>query len=234
MMIRAILLDIEGTTTPIDFVHKTLFPYAKQRIGYYVASHFGKLREDIVQLSDEHAHDTGYTLPLDPTEPGSVSAYLESLIERDRKSTPLKSIQGLIWSEGYESGDLVSTVYDDVPPAFRRWKAANKTIAIYSSGSVLAQQLIFKFSNHGDLTGSIDNYFDTHVGHKRESSSYRTIAGELRFDASEILFLSDVENELDAASEAGMGVVLVVRDGPEQVETRYRFVRSLDELSEES
>ncbi|MDI1242350.1 MAG: acireductone synthase, partial [bacterium] len=131
---KAILLDIEGTTTPIDFVHKVLFPYAKERMGKYVEMHFGKLTDEISQLVDESSHDETYTVPVDLTDPASISAYLEHLISVDRKSTPLKSVQGNLWREGYESGELESIVYDDVPLAFQRWTTDGKTIAIYSSG----------------------------------------------------------------------------------------------------
>src|SRR4030095_15581835 len=133
-MMKAILLDIEGTTTPIDFVLETLFPYSRVRIGRYVETHFDALGNEIGQLVNESAKDESYTVPVDPREPGSVSAYLEHLIDDNRKSTPLKSIQGIIWKEGYESGELTSIVFDDVPRAFERWKAAGKTIAIFSSG----------------------------------------------------------------------------------------------------
>jgi len=209
---KAILLDIEGTTTPIDFVHKVLFPYAKERVGKYVETHFGKLSNEIAQLVDESSHDETYTVPVDPTEPGSVSAYLEHLIAVDRKSTPLKSIQGSIWKLGYESGELKSIVYDDVPPAFERWTGDGKTVAIYSSGSVLAQKLLFRYTYHGDLTPFISANFDTNVGHKRESESYRVIADKLGFAPSEILFISDIEAELDAARAAGLSTVQSLRD----------------------
>lgn len=225
---KAILLDIEGTTTPIDFVHKTLFPYAKSRIGKYVEQHFGALSGEIAQLIDESTHDGTYTVPVDPTEPGSVAAYLEHLIDADRKSTPLKAIQGNIWKEGYGSGELKSVVYADVPPAFSRWSAAGKLIAIYSSGSVLAQQQLFRYTDHGDLSPFIANYFDTHTGPKRAAESYGIIADELKYSAGELLFLSDVAEELDAASLAGMETAHVVRDGPAPSPARHRVIAGLD------
>lgn len=229
---KAILLDIEGTTTPIDFVHKTLFPFAKERIGKYVAHHFDSLHDEITQLVDENSKDSGYTVPLDPTEPGSVSAYLEHLIDLDRKSTPLKSIQGKIWQEGYESGELQSVIFDDVPHAFERWKSEKKKIAIYSSGSVLAQKLIFKYSNHGDLSEFISDYFDTRVGHKREVKSYQTITAELGRDADDILFVSDIPEELDAARGSGMQTALSVREGNEPIEgdPNHRVITTFDEI----
>ena len=210
---KAILLDIEGTTTPIVFVHDVLFPFAKARIGKFVETHFDALRNEIEQIVDERAHDEKYTVPVDPREPGSVSTYLEFLIDNDRKSTPLKTIQGKIWEAGYESGELVSPVFADVPSAFRRWKDAGITIAIYSSGSVLAQKLLFRHTDHGDLTPFISNYFDTTTGGKREAESYAKIASELGFDPEGILFCSDIPEELDAAQASGMSTALVVRPG---------------------
>ena len=220
---NAILLDIEGTTTPIDFVHKVLFPYAKVRVGKYVEMHFGKLSDEISQLVHESWYDETYTVPVEPTEPGSVAAYLEHLISVDRKSTPLKSIQGDLWKEGYESGELKSIVYDDVPPAFERWTTEGKIIAIYSSGSVLAQKLLFGYTDHGDLTPFISANFDTNIGHKREAESYRTIAQELNCNAENILFLSDIPEELAAAEEAGYQTRLVVRPNNAEHDAAERF-----------
>lgn len=221
-MTKAILLDIEGTTTPIDFVHRTLFPYAKSHIGKYVEQHFGELSHEIAELADESAHDVTYTIPFDPLEPGSVAAYLEHLIDIDRKSTPLKSIQGKIWKAGYESGELRSIVYDDVPRAFERWARDDKLIAIYSSGSILAQQLLFRFTGHGDLTPFISNYIDTATGGKRESQSYQRISEFLGIDERDILFLSDIPAELDAARDSGMQTLLVIRPGNAEVEFDHR------------
>lgn len=215
---KAILLDIEGTTTPIDFVHQTLFPFAKERIAKFVETQFDLLRHEIEQLVDESAIDTTYTIPVDPTEPGSIAKYLEYLIDQDRKSTPLKSIQGQIWKDGYESGELKSVVFDDVPRAFERWRSEEKTIAIFSSGSVLAQQLLFRYTDHGDLTQHISAYFDTNVGPKRDPASYSEIADELGYAANSILFCSDIQEELAAATRAGMRSVLVVRPGNKPVE----------------
>lgn len=229
---KAILLDIEGTTTPIDFVHKVLFPFAKERIGKYVEQHFDELSSEIAQLFDESSHDATYTVPVDPNEPGSVAAYLEHLIDHDRKSTPLKSIQGNIWKEGYESGDLKSIVYDDVPVAFERWIDDGKTIAIYSSGSVLAQKLLFGYTNSGDLTRFISANFDTNIGHKRDPESYRKIAESLSVDASETTFLSDIPEELTAAIEAGLAALLVVRPGNAEhpATGQFRSITSFDQI----
>lgn len=231
-MTKAILLDIEGTTTPIDFVHKTLFPFAKERIDKYVEMHFGELSKEIAELVGESSHDETYTVPVDPTEPGSIAAYLEHLIDVDRKSTPLKAIQGGIWKEGYESGKLKSIVYNDVPSAFERWTAAGKTIAMYSSGSVLAQKLLFGYTNHGDLSPFLSNHFDTTTGHKRDPESYRKIADSLSLDAGDIVFLSDIPEELEAATEAGLDPIMVIRPGNAEhpAAGRYRTITSFDEI----
>ncbi len=231
-MIKAFLLDIEGTTTPIDFVHKVLFPYAARHIGEYVALHFDDLRPEIEQLSVESAADEGFTEPFDPTEPGSVSHYLEHLIACDRKSTPLKAIQGNIWCAGYESGELISPVFSDVPDAFAAFRNEKRSIAIYSSGSVLAQKLIFRWSESGDLTPFISFYFDTNVGHKRETQSYTIIAAKMGLDPQNILFASDIAEELDAAAAAGCRTALAVRPGNAKSENvgGHPRIESLTEL----
>ncbi len=213
---KAILLDIEGTTTPIDFVHQTLFPFAKAKIGDYLRENFNALKDEIEQLEIEYHTDFKdqiYGRKFDENSPESVTNYLEFLIEIDRKSTPLKSLQGKIWQKGYESGELLSEVFADVPKAFEKWKAEGKTIAIYSSGSILAQKLLFVYTQFGDLNPFISNYFDTNIGGKKESESYRKIAKSLSFLPAEVLFVSDVLAELDAASEAGLKTILSIREG---------------------
>jgi len=231
-MAKAILLDIEGTTTPIDFVHKKLFPFAATRIAEFFRENFNGLTNEIGQLVEEHANFND-TVDLDANEPDSVSAYLIHLIKIDRKSTPLKSIQGKIWQAGYESGELKSEIFDDVPPAFKKWQAAGKTIAIYSSGSVLAQKLLFKYTDRGDLTPFISAYFDTTSGGKKESESYSKIAAELRLQPHEILFVSDVLAELDAAKDAGLQTALSIRKGNAKVESGHdhKSIESFDQLA---
>lgn len=229
---KVILLDIEGTTTTIDFVHKVLFPFARQRIGEYVFGGFGRLGNFIAELETEHSSDADYPAAFDRNSPQSVSNYLKYLIDVDRKSTPLKVIQGEIWSSGYESGMIKSDVFADVPPAFARWKTAGKTIAIYSSGSVLAQQLLFRYTDHGDLTEFISYYFDTNVGHKAERDSYVNIAESLDVAPQSILFVSDVPSELAAARDAGLSAILSVRKGNAQVENsdQWPVATSFDEI----
>ncbi len=213
---KAILLDIEGTTTPIDFVHKTLFPFAKAKINEYLNENFAEIKDEISQLKGEYKLDFQnqvYGRKFDEKSPESVSNYLKFLIEVDRKSTPLKSLQGKIWQKGYESSELKSVMFEDVPRAFEHWKSKNKTIAIYSSGSILAQKLLFGYTNAGDLNSFISNYFDTTIGGKREVKSYKNIAKKLSFPPVEILFISDVTEELNAASEAGFSTLLSIRAG---------------------
>jgi enolase-phosphatase E1 len=239
-MIKAILLDIEGTTTPIDFVHQTLFPFAFEKIGEYLEKNFDSIQTELAQLRAEHARDFENGLDVPPLHETarenavkSLTNYLHFLIKTDRKSTPLKSLQGKIWQSGYESGELVSEIYDDVPQAFERWKSEAKTIAIYSSGSVLAQKLLFKYTNHGDLTSFISGYFDTRVGHKREAESYRKIASAESFPHVEnFLFVSDIEAELDAAGKAGMQTVLSVRQGnaPLSSAPTHKIIHGFDEI----
>ncbi|HEX5083924.1 MAG TPA: acireductone synthase [Blastocatellia bacterium] len=222
-----ILLDIEGTTTPIDFVYKTLFPFARARVRDYLSRNWDapEVQADLAQLRAERSADLSHGLNPPALEGESSSeliesaiAYIHWLMDRDRKSTPLKSIQGRIWQEGYRAGELFSEVFDDVPPAFARWRRQNKLICIYSSGSALAQKLLFAHTAAGDLTGHIYRYFDTTVGHKIEAGSYQRIAEELRLAPAEIVFISDVIAELDAARAAGMKTILATRPGNRPVE----------------
>ena len=229
---KSILLDIEGTTTPIDFVHEVLFSFARSKMPGYVAANFESLAPEIEQLIVEHEKDLGYTDHFDPASTKSVAKYLAFLIDEDRKSTPLKSIQGKIWKEGYDSGKLKSVVFEDVPRAFERLKDAGMTIAIFSSGSVLAQELLFHYTDHGDLTPFISTYFDTNTGAKRDPQSYASIAAELDTSPGEILFVSDVVAELDAARDAGVPTALAVRPGNVPIETdvSYQIVTTFDGL----
>lgn len=233
---KAILLDIEGTTTPIDFVHKTLFPYAAANIDTFVTENFDSIRAEIAQLQTEYKKDFSeqlYGRDFRVSDPQSVANYLHFLIETDRKSTPLKSLQGQIWERGYASGELQSEMFADVPPAFERWKQQGKTIAIYSSGSILAQKLIFRYSNRGDLSSYISAYFDTNTGPKRETESYVKIAAALNHPPKRIGFFSDITAELNAARTAGMQTTLLARPGNESVSDaeNHRRIESFDELS---
>jgi enolase-phosphatase E1 len=218
--ISAILLDVEGTTTPIDFVYKTLFPFASAHVEDFLRRHFQETETSnlIAQLQDASKSDCANGAPS-WTESGSgqtignVAAYVRRLIARDSKITPLKTLQGKIWEEGFRGGDLKGEVYPDVALAFARWKARGKLIAIFSSGSVLAQRLLFAYSTAGNLSSFLDAYFDTTIGPKREAGSYKKIAAALQLPPIQILFISDVEAELDAAGIAGMKTALSLRPG---------------------
>ena len=212
-MIRALLLDVEGTTTPIDFVTRVLFPFARRRLRAFLDARAGDpaLAGDLALLRSDHAAER--SRGESPPSPDDPAALAEWLMDRDRKATGLKALQGRIWEEGYRSGELRSVVYDDVPPALARWRRDGRRIAIYSSGSILAQRLLFAHTAHGDLTPQIDAYFDTTSGSKKESSSYRRIAGDLGLDPASMLFLSDVPQELEAARAAGFRTGLSLRPG---------------------
>jgi enolase-phosphatase E1 len=232
----AVLLDVEGTTTPIEFVTGTLFPFARDRFAAFLRDHgtHPAVGEDLERLREEHRREG----PADPPpawndgDPlAAATSYLLWLTERDRKSTALKSLQGRIWEEGFRAGTLVAPVYPDVAPALGRWKAAGREACIFSSGSVLAQRLVFGHSSAGDLTPLLGAFFDTTTGPKREPGSYRLIATARGRAAPEWLFLSDVAEELDAARAAGMQTTLVVRPGaPEPAAASHPVVRSFDEL----
>ena len=218
------LLDIEGTTSPVSFVYDVLFPYARKHMSDFIVSHSGdsSLQADLRLLAHENALDRAsgapiiylaQTLSQDPTEAIQASiAYLFWLMDKDRKSTVLKSIQGRIWAEGYEKRELQSEVFPDVPRALERWHAASR-VAIYSSGSVEAQKYLFGYTTVGDLTPSIDAYFDTTTGPKFDSASYRKIAEAMNTDSAGTLFISDSIRELDAARDAGMATLLSIRPG---------------------
>lgn len=215
--VRAILLDVEGTTTPVRFVHDTLFPYSRQRMAEFLRAHVheGDVHGDVAGLRVEHARDTaaGNAPPAwAQDDVASAAAYARWLIDQDRKLTPLKSLQGRIWQEGYASGALKGQVYDDVAAAFAGWQRAGKTLAIFSSGSVLAQRLLFTHSEAGDLERFLSAHFDTATGPKADPASYTRIAAALGRLPSEVLFLSDVASELDAARAAGMPTGLLARE----------------------
>lgn len=230
---RAILLDIEGTTTPIAFVHDVLFTYARTHARDYLAHHANDtgIDTDIAQLRAEHARETDQPPPL-TDDLDSIANYVNWLIDRDRKSTGLKSLQGKIWREGYEAGTLKSQVFSDVRPAFERWRKAGLQIGIFSSGSALAQQLLFAHTEDGDLTPFISAYFDTTVGGKGDAESYRRIAEQLNLPANGILFVSDVTKELTAASGAAMNTRLSIRPGnqPQPDAERFQIIHTFDEL----
>jgi enolase-phosphatase E1 len=234
-----LLLDIEGTTTPIAFVTETLFPYARTHIRSYLERHGDapQYLELLRTFRQEHAADAQARLNVPPWSGigaearASVEAYAEWLMDRDRKSPALKELQGYVWEEGYRNGELVAPVFPDVPRAFERWRSAGTDIGIFSSGSVLAQRWLFRCSSAGDLSHFLCCHFDTHTGPKKTATSYERIAREVDKPPAEILFVSDVVGELDAARAAGMKTVMAQRPGnPPQPEHDHAVVASFDEL----
>ena len=223
-MIRVVLTDIEGTTSSISFVHDVLFPYASARMEEFVRAK---------QSDPEVAEQLAVVAEKAGVDAGDVDALVEVLqtwITEDRKETPLKVIQGLIWERGYREGELKGHVYDDAVDYLQRWHDRGLRLFVYSSGSVRAQKLIFGFSSAGDLTPFFSGYFDTRIGGKKEAGSYASILDELGVEPETVLFLSDVEEELAAAEEAGLKTAWLVREG-ELPATDDRFVaRSFAEV----
>lgn len=206
MSIKAIVTDIEGTTTSISFVADVLFPYAKARIQNFVLDN-----ADVPEVEAEIN-----AVRLEAGEPAAslqrVGEILVSWIEQDLKITPLKTLQGMIWRAGYEDGSLKGHLYPEVADILKGWKARGIQLNIYSSGSVAAQKLLFGYSEAGDLTPLFDNFFDTRIGGKREADSYRAILNTLALPGDAVLFLSDVVAELDAAAEAGLLTIALDRE----------------------
>lgn len=219
------LLDVEGTVAPLTLTTEQLFPFARAHFPEFLGARFSdpEVRDDLALLVAENRAEIDPDAPRVSTQchsdafgrpafvNGSLS-YLLWLMDRDRKSTALKSLQGKIWKAGFESGELKGTLFADVPEAFWRWSAAGK-VAIYSSGSVEAQKLLFGHTVFGDLRPLIAGYFDTRTGPKLESASYASIAKAMEVEPGEAVFFSDVVKELDAAREAGMETRLVAREG---------------------
>ena len=226
---RAVVLDIEGTTTPIDFVYRELFPYACAHAEAFLRRHQGDagLTEALALLEEDRLAE----LRRGETPPDAVLDFVYWLMDRDRKARGLKRLQGLIWEQGYRDGSLHGEVYADVRPALERWTARGLSVDLYSSGSVLAQRLIFESTAYGDLTPFVQRYFDTETGAKTDVASYVRIIESVGVAAPQALFVSDAVAELDAASAAGLRTALCVReaDGPVPA-TTHPIVRTFDEI----
>jgi len=205
-LIKAIVTDIEGTTSDIRFVHQVLFPYARERLAGYLRQHAGQAV--VAQALDDLRREIGQ--PAADLE--SLIGTLFSFMDQDRKSTALKALQGMIWRDGYRQGDFFGHLYPDVAPRLEAWQRQGIRLYVYSSGSVQAQQLLFGYSDAGDLRPLLSGYFDTRIGAKREVAAYRAIAGELDLPPEAILFLSDITQELDAARSAGWLTCRLVRE----------------------
>jgi enolase-phosphatase E1 len=209
MSIKAILTDIEGTTSAVSFVFEVLFPYAAKHLPEFVRQNaeradVAEQLQAVRQDSDEPAADVERVIGI-----------LLSWIAEDRKATPLKALQGMVWQQGYQAGQLKGHVYPDAVEALKRWHQDGYQLFVYSSGSIQAQRLIFGCSEAGDLSPLFSGYFDTTSGPKREAQSYQRITREMGYQPEQILFLSDIVQELDAAREAGMATCGLVRDGGE-------------------
>lgn len=222
--VRAIVTDIEGTTTDINFVHEVLFPYAHAKLPDFLHANADTpaVAEQIDAVRSE------MDAPNAPLE--AVIDQLLHWIETDQKVTPLKALQGMVWADGYQRGDFKGHLYSDVAPALRQWKDLGKALYVYSSGSVQAQKLLFGYSDAGDLTPLFSGYFDTHIGHKREAAAYHRIVTELDLPPAAVLFLSDVVEELDAAKQAGMQTLQLVREGTQAGNT-HACVTRFDEIA---
>ncbi|WP_348264401.1 acireductone synthase [Telmatobacter sp. DSM 110680] len=232
---KLFLLDVEGTIAPISLVYDQLFPYARAHFQAFLQLHGGEpgVVSDLTMLAEENVGETDESVPrfTTPEYWDDAIPYLNWLMDRDRKSTALKSLQGRIWQRGFETDELTGTLFPDVPKALERWSATSQ-VAIYSSGSVAAQLLMFRHSNYGDLSPLISGYFDTRTGPKTSPASYEFIAATMSLEPGEIMFFSDVVRELDPAREAGCHTRLVMREGNIPVEDAHghRRIKSFNVL----
>jgi enolase-phosphatase E1 len=238
--VRVLLLDIEGTTTPVDFFSRTLLPFARRRLEEFLSLRGGELgvREDLNGLRKQHAADMGANLEPPAWSAGSPDADLASALayiywsmDRDSKYAALKSLQGKIWRDGFKMGELRGEVYPDVPSALSRWSQNGTLICIYSTVSVIAQRLLFSTATAGNLTGFIHSNFDLAAGAKNDPQSYLRIAGSLTLPPRQILFISAVAEELDAALHAGMRTALCIRtQASEGSEGNHSVIRSFHDI----
>ncbi len=223
-MISAILTDIEGTTSSISFVKDVLFPYSRERMMSFVAHHADN--PDVAKLFDEVRALCGMELST-----VQVAEQLIRWIDEDRKSPPLKALQGMIWEEGYRKRDYCGHIYEDAVRKLREWKAQGIDLYVFSSGSVHAQKLLFGHTEYGDLTPLFSGYFDTRIGPKQDADSYREIARQIGLPPASILFLSDVEGELDAAKSAGFLTCQLVRESTDSGRTAHDRAADFDAIN---
>lgn len=223
-MIRAILTDIEGTTSSISFVKNVLFPYAREHMAGFIRDHANE--PEVAALLRDVSREAGMDLTND-----EAVRQLQQWMDTDKKITALKALQGMIWLKGYSDGDFLGHIYVDAAEKLQHWHSLGYRLYIYSSGSVPAQKLLFGHNEFGDLTRIFSGYFDTRVGNKREKSSYLDIAGETGLQPEEILFLSDIEAELDAAAEAGLATLQLVREEDGTIPSpAHKQVKSFSEI----
>jgi len=215
-MIKAIITDIEGTTSSLSFVKECLFPYARANMGSFLQANVNN--ETVKKLLADVNAEVGAVLDLN-----QATEQLIQWIDEDKKITPLKALQGLIWEVGYHRGELTGHLYEDAIRNLQTWKAQGFDLYVYSSGSVYAQKLLFSHTEVGDLTPLFSGYFDTHIGNKQESSSYENIVAHIGLPAEQLLFLSDIEGELNAAQDAGLQTIWLTRDEtPESSATHWQ------------
>ena len=224
-MLPAIVTDIEGTTSRIDFVHQVLFPYARARISEFLHEH----QQDPKVAAEIAA--VRRTIAAPAVSLATVIQQLIDWIDQDRKVTELKTLQGMIWQHGFESSQFSAHVYPDAVECLGRWHQAGHSIYVYSSGSIAAQKLFFRYSVFGDLSALFSGYFDTTIGGKREPGSYLRIAEAIDQAPGAILFLSDLEAELDAAASAGLDTTQLIRaDAPPESHGRHRVASNFREV----
>jgi enolase-phosphatase E1 len=229
-MIKAILTDIEGTTSSISFVRDVLFPYAAQHLPMFVRAN--AQTPVVAEQLCAAAREAGVA---EDDYPAIISA-LQYWIAEDKKVTPLKALQGMLWEHGYRNGDYRAHVYPDAFEQLNRWHAAGLPLYVYSSGSIQAQKLFFAYSEFGDMTPLFSNYFDTTSGAKQEAESYRNIAAAMGFPPQDILFLSDIVGELDAAKAAGLQTCWLIRpadtgaDAAAIAESRHVLAQNFAEI----
>lgn len=229
-MIKAILTDIEGTTTSLSFVKDVLFPYARAHMAEFVQEHASDA-EVMPLLQDVGREIQAASGTHQAVTTAQVIGKLIQWMDEDKKITPLKMLQGMIWEEGYARKSFYGHLYPDAIENLRKWKAFGLELYIYSSGSVQAQKLLFSHTEQGDLTPLFSGYFDTHIGGKKESESYRRIAERLDYDPDTILFLSDSKEELDAARAAGFNTVCLTRSDAPDPQAEHLQVSNFDEIS---
>ena len=223
-MIKGIVTDIEGTTTALSFVKEVLFPYARAHLADFVRSHADDV--SVKALLEETCQVSGEKLDTE-----QAITQLLDWIDQDKKVTPLKSLQGLIWQTGYQQGDFNGHIYEDAAEYLKKWHSQDLTLYVYSSGSVQAQKLLFGHTEFGDLTPLFSGYFDTHIGGKKEVSSYQHIAENIGLPTNQLLFLSDISEELDAAKLAGFATIQLMRELPIDQQSAHQQVHSFDEIS---
>lgn len=224
-MIQAIVTDIEGTTTDIRFVHNVLFPYARERLAHFVQDNQQELAPVLAALRAE--------INQPQADIDSLIACLFGFMDEDRKSTSLKTIQGMIWQQGYQQGDFKGHLYEDVLPTLQAWHRQGIRLYVYSSGSVASQKLLFGYSDAGDITPLFSGYFDTRVGAKREQQSYENIAQQIGLAPASLLFLSDIRQELDAAEQAGWKTQQLIRGDADDL-SHHAKVSRFDHITLES